>query len=74
MVDIGDEYAFFEVIEYDDPRTAADSTEGARPRCGNWSGKSGVVLPCARAEGHDEQPRAPIFSHLHIADNGALAY
>jgi hypothetical protein len=77
VVDIGDEYSFFEVIEYHHARTAAESTEGFLVELGPDAGtgaesQEAYRLP-AIAEGHDEKSRAPIFSRLRIADHGALA-
>ena len=77
VVDIGDEHTFFKVIEHDDARTATQSPEGflveLGPDAGTGAKDQETDRLAAVAEGHDEQPRTPIFSGLRIADHRTFA-
>ncbi len=77
IVDIGDKYAFLQIIEHHDAGTAAESTKsflvqlGPDARAGTESQQAHGLA--AVAERQDEQPCASIFAGLRITDHGAAA-
>ena len=77
IVDVGDEHAFAQVIEHDDARTAAESTEGFLVQLGpdartGAEGQQAYRLAAAAQRQH-EQSCASILAGLRIADHRAVA-
>src|SRR6516162_6618254 len=77
IVDVGDEHAFAEIVEHRDPDGTTQSTKsllvqfGPRARAGTEHQQTDRLATVA--EGHHEQPSAPVLAALRIAHHRTRA-